>query len=606
MSERSGRPHAIDGLGVSPGIALGSALVVGRWEVDVQRYRIAAEGIRSELRRFWSARVQARKEIIALRERTADNLGSKYAAIFDAHRMILDDRKLGRETMQAISKRGINAEWALATTVNRLLEALAAVDDPYIRERGGDIQDVHVRLQRILSGGTGKRRELQLSEETIVVAHGLSPSDAIWLHQPRIVGFVTEEGGRTSHTAILANALEIPAVLGAKGATAAVHDGQRVVIDGGHGRIVIDPDPQTLEHYCREKDALSRQENEYEAESGPVSTSDGIALRVSANIEFPDEMATVERIGADGVGLYRSEFLFLTVSPSLPSQEDHAAAYRRIASACSSHPAIIRTLDLGGEKYFHKVLRSDEANPVLGLRAVRFCLAQPDIFKVQLRSLLAAATEFENIWILVPMISGLEEWRRVKELFHQTREEMRTEGIKVGEVPLGCMVEVPAAALVARHLAREADFLSIGTNDLIQYTVAIDRGNQSVAYLYDPWHPAVLSLISETILAAKEAEIPVSLCGEMGSDPLGSLTLLGLGLTHFSCNPLALPEIRSVLRRADAAEAAAVVRRARELADGASIKRYLFEHYRSLLEETIGSNLDGESGESLPSAESSG
>lgn len=575
---------ALKGTAVSAGIALGRALVIGRWELNVPRYQIAPEAIRDELRRFWSARRRCREEIRTLRDQTARSVGPKYAAIFDAHLLILDDRKLGRDVFHRIRTQQMNAEWALASSLGKLIATMQQVEDPVLRERGSDIQDVYERLLRVLGGGDNRHdSELELHEDTIVVAHTLSPSDAIWLHQPRIVGFVTEAGGPTSHTAILANALEIPAVLGVDRATEAIADGEMVVVDGIHASVVVQPTEAVLSAYRTERAAWQQHEAEDVAAPGPVLSTDGVPLQVLANIEFPEEMATCRRIGAQGVGLYRSEFLFLTVAPNLPTEEDHAEAYRKIAEAAHPDQVVIRKLDLGGEKYFHKVLEAGEANPVLGLRAVRFCLSRPDIFRTQLRGLLRVAAEVGNISILVPMISGVEEWLQVVRFVGEVREELEREGHRVPHVPLGPMIEIPGAALVAEHLALASDFLSIGTNDLIQYTLAVDRGNRRVAYLHDPWHPAVLRLIKMTIDAGRGAGIPVSLCGEMASDPLGALTLLGLGLEVFSCNPLALPEIRNLLRTASVAEAREAVKGALAMPNGAAVKLHLAERFRPVL-----------------------
>ncbi len=575
---------ALKGVGVSPGIAIGRAMVISRWEQDVPRYQIAEDKVQAELRRFWLARRQARLEIRALRDEAIRSLGPKYAAIFDAHLLILEDRRMGRELVERVREQRMNAEWALASTLGRLVGTMQQVQDPALRERGSDVEDVYDRLLRVLAGQADRREhKLELDQDTIIVAHNLSPSDGMWLHQPRIVGFVTETGGPTSHTAILANALEIAAVLGVEGATVAIADGDQVVVDGTRGAVAVRPAPGEAAAFRRQREAWRRIGEAVEAAPGPVLTKDGVSLQLLANIEFPDEMATVAKVGAGGIGLYRSEFLFLTVAPDLPTEDDHIDAYRRIARAAAPAPVVIRTLDLGGEKYFHKVLEAGESNPVLGLRAVRFCLSRPDIFRTQLRGILRVAAESRNISILVPMVSGLEEWRIVVRFVEGVRDELIQEGVRAPKTPLGAMVEIPSAALVADHLARETDFLSIGTNDLIQYTVAVDRGNRRVAHLYDAWHPAVLGLVRHTIDAGRRAGIPVSLCGEMASDPLGALTLLGLGLREFSCNPLMIPDVRAVLRAASQQDAASAVAAAVELSSGAEIRALLGERFAPVL-----------------------
>ncbi|UCF67973.1 MAG: phosphoenolpyruvate--protein phosphotransferase [Acidobacteriota bacterium] len=582
----------LSGIGVSHGIAIGRAMVLGRWQLDVPHYRVVPEEVPRELRRLARALKQARGEIEALRDQTKQRLGAKYAAIFDAHLLILDDRKLLRETRRRIRERRMNSEWAVAASVQQVLDALMSVDDPYIRERGGDITDVHERLQRIFLGQDNPHHhDLQLTADTVVVAHALNPSDAVWLHQAHIVGFVTEAGGKTSHTAILANALDIPAVLGVDEATRHARDGDLLVVDGHHGMVIVEPDEQQLDRLTAERAHLQQIEVGLVGQRGPAVTRDGIELRVAANIEFPEEMTTVRRVGAQGVGLYRSEFLFLTSSPQLPSEEDHVRAYRQIAERAEGELVVIRTLDLGGEKYFHEVLDGEETNPVLGMRAVRFCLARPDIFRTQLRGLLKVAHEVGNVWIMVPMISGLAEWRAVKSFFETIKKELREEGIDPAGVPLGCMIEVPSAALVADQLAREASFLSIGTNDLVQYTLAVDRNNLSVSYLNDPWHPAVMRLVRDTIAAGHAAGTPVSLCGEFASDPFGALTLLGLGLTMFSCTPTSIPEIRSLLRAASAWEAKRVVEEAMRLGTGREIRERVEDAFGELVENVLGPEL---------------
>ncbi len=582
----------LEGIGVSFGVAEGEALVIRRGERDVPRYRVPHPAVRAEVKRFLMARRRARDEIGRLRERAQHAVGERYAGIFDAHLAILDDRSLGRKTIALIRERQMNAEWALSSTVSDLLAAFGNLDDPFFRERGGDIEDVHERLQRILAGDAPhEERDLALERDTIIVAPSLSPSDAMWLHQPHIVGFVTEGGSRTSHTAILANALEIPAVLRVDGATEAIADGELLIVDGVAGRVILEPHEEARRTYGEQRARLRRLEPDRDGKrgAGPVRTLDGTAVHVAANIEFPEEMDTCQRVGAEGIGLYRSEFLFLATAPRLPTEDDHQRAYTTILDAAGERTVVIRTLDLGGEKYFHEVLRGGEANPVMGLRAVRFCLERPEIFRTQLRGLLRAATGRDNLKILVPMICSLEEWRAVRRFVEEVAEGLRAEGGRIAVPPLGCMIEVPAAALEARALAAEAEFFAIGTNDLVQYTLAVDRANAAVAHLYDPLHPAVLELIDRTCRAGAEAGIPVSLCGEMASEPLGAIALVGLGLTRLSCNPLLIPEIRAVLERLEAARAREVLEHARRSgATGPEIRQALLDAFLPVIRSVPG------------------
>jgi phosphotransferase system enzyme I (PtsI) len=562
----------LQGIGSSSGIAVGQALSVGRHELHVPRYRIRAEEIPRELRRFWAARRQAREEIQTLRDNAARKLGSKYAGIFDAHLLILEDRKLGRETVQRVRHRRHNVEWSLAATVNSLLTTLDAVEDPYLRERGGDIVDVHERLQRILAGATNRHAgRLDLTEDTVILAHSLSPSDAIWLNQPRIVGIATEKGGPTSHTAILAAALGIPAVLGVDRLLETAVEGEAVVVDSQAGAVLLQAG-ETAQEEFRALGVDLRRRATRAVLRGPLHTTDGVEVQVAANLEFPEEMAALERVGAQGVGLFRTEFLWLARGGSAPDEDEHLEAYRRLLSIDLQAPVVIRTLDLGGEKLpSGDARREEEPNPVMGLRAVRYCMAHPGIFRAQLRAVFRAAAETNRVWIMVPMISGLEEWRAVRRFVERVRDELAREGVIVPQVPLGCMIEVPSAALVADRLAREADFLSIGSNDLIQYALAVDRGNSRVAYLHDPWHPAVLRLIRMAVDAGRAAGIPVTFCGEMSSDPLGALTLLGLGVTRFSCTPSQIATVRETVAAASARRWAELVEEASSLPTGREI-----------------------------------
>lgn len=573
------------GIGSGSGIAVGLALVVGRHELHVPRYRIRAEEIPRELRRFWSARRQAREEILALRENAARKLGPKYAGIFDAHLLILEDRKLGRETVSRVRHRRHNIEWSLAATVHQMLSTLDAVDDPYLRERGGDLVDVHERMQRVLAGGANRHAgQLDLAEKTVVVAHALSPSDALWLNQPNIVGFVTEKGGPTSHTAILAAALEIPAVLGVDRLLETVRDGEPIVVDSARGEAVLHLGEAELDAFRRRGDAL-RERAVRPAVRGPLRTRDGVDVLLAANVELPEEIAVLRRVGAEGIGLFRTEFLWLARGGASPDEEEHLETYRALLAPDLGGPTVIRTFDLGGEKLpAAEARREEEPNPVMGLRAVRYCLAHPHVFRTQLRAILRVAAEREGVWIMVPMITSLEEWRAARRFVEEVREELAREGTTPPPVPLGCMVEVPSAALVADRLAREADFLSIGSNDLIQYTLAVDRSNSRVAYLHDPWHPAVLRLVRWTVAAGRDAQIPVSFCGEMASTPLGALTLLGLGLTRLSCTPSQIPVVREVLAAASQRNWIELVEEAMALPTGREIRERLEAEAARLLQ----------------------
>ncbi len=566
----------IRGIGASPGIAVGKALVIESQDASIFRVPIEPEGVEEEVRRFLAARDAARDQLLAIRTRVAGNLGESYAQIFDAQLLILDDASLTGESINRIRSEMVNAEWALRTVVARFLKFFSEMEDPYIKERGGDIEDVHLRLQTLLAGRRDHHDLSELTEDTVIISHSLSPSDAAGLHHERIVGLAIDVGGRTSHTAILAQALGIPAVVGLHDASARVRSGDIVVVDGEEGAIELSPPPEVIVESARRRaEIVERESALLAAKDLPSVTSDGVAVALLANIEFPDELPQALRYGAAGVGLYRSEFLYLMRSPDLPTEDEHWQAYDQIARATNGAETVIRTLDLGGEKYFHTVLDKEGANPVLGLRAIRFCLKRTDVFRTQLRGLLRASVS-RNIRVMLPLISGVAELRAAKRILSEVQQELAADGVPHNpDLDLGIMIEVPSAAVISDILAREVRFFSIGTNDLIQYSLAIDRGNESVAYLYQPLHPAILRMMAQVVHSAARAGIDVSICGEMASDPLAVPILIGLGIRKLSMNAAAIPVVRAMVRRISASAAEQLARRLLDLATPEEIEEEL-------------------------------
>lgn len=551
------------GVAVSPGVAVGRVvLLLNPAEPEVAAL-IPPDRVGMEIERFHRAREAARNELRALRDRIHKALGDHYTGILEAQLLIVEDAQLVSRTTQRIEVDRVSAELALRQTIDELTRAFESVDDGYLRERGGDLDDVHRRLQRQLRGGPGLGWASLPDGPLVVVARALGPSDAITLLPGAISGVATDVGGPTSHTAILAQALSVPAVVGLHDLSLHVRPGEPIVVDGDSGRVELLPDDAALAGaWARQEASRARDHAMASDRVLPSVTQDGVDVALRANIEFPEEVERALRYGARGVGLYRSEFLYVSRAPRLPSEDDHYHTYRDIGSQVAPHPAVIRTLDLGGEKYFHTGLERDEANPAMGLRAVRFCLRRPDIFGPQLRGFLRAAAHAE-LRLLVPLVSHAEEIREVRRLLHREAEALKAAGREVrADVPVGIMIEVPAAAVAADLLAQEADFLSLGTNDLIQYALGVDRGNDAVNYLYQPLHPAVLRMLRFVVHSARTRGIAAALCGEMAADATLTGVLLGLGLRELSVQPRAIGPVRRAIRAIRVAEATEAVEQA--------------------------------------------
>ena len=537
-----------EGIGVSPGIAFAGIYVVRDDLDEVARYHIAPSRIADEIGRFEAGLIQTRMQILEMQERIAKSIGAKDAAIFDAHLLVVEDRTLIDEVLRKLKTDLCNVEWAFQEVATRYAETLSKIDDPYLRERALDIQDVTKRVIRNLQGKAPKAF-LSLSGPHILVAHNLTPSDTASMSRENVLGIATDLGSRTSHAAILARSLTIPAVLGLHDITAKVDTGQHVLLDGNDGLLIVNPAPQTLACYRELESRRAKVTAQLkELRETTSTTRDGCHIVLSANIELPEDVDAVAANGAEGIGLYRTEFLYLN-RKTLPAEEEQYETYRSVAEQVRPNPLIIRTFDLGGDKLAEGVADvTDELNPFLGWRAIRFCLENQDIFKTQLRAILRASA-VGNIKVMFPMISGLDELRRAIAVLEECKQQLRNSRAEVAErVEVGAMIEIPSAAICASALAREVDFFSIGTNDLIQYALAVDRVNEKIAYLYEPTHPAILRLLKMVADAAHANRIWVGVCGEMAGDVALVPLLLGLGMDELSASATLVPRVKRAVQ----------------------------------------------------------
>ena len=537
-----------EGAGVSPGMACGKIHVVRDDLDDVPRYRIAPSQVPDEIGRFETALIQTRMQILEMQQRIAESIGAKDAAIFDAHLLVVEDRTLIDEVLRKLETELCNVEWVFQEVATRYAETLNKIDDPYLRERALDIQDVTKRVVRNLQGKAPKTF-LALSESHILVAHNLTPSDTASMNRANVLGIATDLGSRTSHAAILARSLNIPAVVGLHDITAKLETGQHVLVDGSDGLLIVNPAPETIGHYAELESRRARVVAQLkELRTTRSTTRDGRHIVLSANIELPEDVEAVAANGAEGIGLYRTEFLYLNRT-TLPTEDEQFETYRKVAERVRPDPLIIRTFDLGGDKLAPGTVDiTDELNPFLGWRAIRLCLENIDIFKTQLRAILRASA-VGNIKIMFPMISRLEELRGAKAVLAECHQELRRSGVPLDEeIEVGAMIEIPSAAICANVLATEVDFFSIGTNDLIQYTLAVDRVNEKIAHLYEPTHPAILRLLKMIAEAAHAHHIWVGVCGEMAGDVALVPLLLGLGMDELSAGATSVPRVKRAVQ----------------------------------------------------------
>src|SRR5438046_3996939 len=565
MSGGARQEIRFEGAGVSPGMACGKIHVVRDDLDDVARYRIAPSQVPDEIGRFETALIQTRMQILEMQQRIAESIGAKDAAIFDAHLLVVEDRTLIDEVLRKLETDLCNVEWVFQEVAGRYAETLSKIDDPYLRERALDIQDVAKRVVRNLQGKAPKAF-LALTEPHILVAHNLTPSDTASVTRKHVLGNAPDPRGRTSHTAIMARSFTIPAIVGLHDITTKLETGQYVLLDGTDGVLIVEPTAQTLAKYeeieSKRAQVVAQLKELRETTS---TTRDGHHIVLSANIELPDDVEAVFANGAEGIGLYRTEFLYLNRN-TMPTEQEQYETYREVAERVQPHPLIIRTFDLGGDKLAAGTVdMTDELNPFLGWRAIRFCLENIDIFKTQLSAILRAST-VGNVKIMFPMISGLDELRGAISVLAECKEELCASKIDIGDkTEVGAMIEIPSAAISADVLAREIDFFSIGTNDLIQYALAVDRVNERIAHLYQPTHPAVIRLLKMIADAAHANDIWVGVCGEMAGDVALIPLLLGLGMDELSAGATLVPRVKRAVQSLAISECRELVEEALKL-----------------------------------------
>jgi phosphotransferase system enzyme I (PtsI) len=546
------------GIPVSAGVSRGKILVLGRASTAIPRRELVENDLPGEVHRLEQALLKTRREILEVQRKVSAGMGAAESGIFEAHLLVLEDRVLLDEVLRTIEEQKANAEYAFHIVAEKYITALAAIEDEYLRERAADMRDV---TTRILNNLLGRGEEIDLkkiTEPCIIISYDLNPSTTAQMDRKSVLGFATDVGGKTSHTAIMARSMRIPAVVGLKNLSSELESGQYALLDGFNGLVILNPTDQTLFEYGQMmRNQVSLEEKLRDIQNKPAVTLDGRQIVLSANVEQPEDSAEVLANGAEGVGLFRTEYLFINRN-ELPSEEEQYRAYHKVAAALKPQPVVIRTMDLGGDKGVDHLNMPTELNPFLGWRAIRYCLQEKPVFRTQLRAILRASAA-GNVKIMYPMISGVDELKEANALVEQYKAELRAENIPFDEnLEVGAMIEIPSAAVVADALAKRVKFFSLGTNDLIQYTLAVDRLNERVAHLYEPTHPAILRLIKTTVDAAHKNQVWVSVCGEMAGDPVLAPLLLGLGVDELSATPSLVPAVKFIIRRLKMDEARAL------------------------------------------------
>ncbi len=578
-ADQGKKTFVLKGIGVSPGVVIGKAYRFDPLDAQVSFYKLNNEDlIPHEIERFKKALKESSKQLLEIQENLKKTNVTEPLYIIDVHVLLLSDKKFVNRTIKYIRRLGVNAEWALRMTLDHYKQIFEGVEDIYI---SGRISDVQYIVQRILRNLSGEKHEIVWDvgqEGVVIVSHDLSPADTAQMKLDKIVGFATDSGGRTSHTAIVARSMELPAVVGLDNVTRFVRTGDDIIVDGTSGLVVVNPYSDMLKRYEEKKRHYDDAKDEYlKYAKLPAVTLDHHHVQIGSNIEFIEEIPSAITHGAEYIGLYRTEFLYI-YRDDLPTEEDHFNNYRQVVTEKNLAWSTIRTFDLGGDKFPNYQKQAKELNPQMGLRAIRFCLKEVELFKTQLRAIWRVSA-LGKVKILFPMISCIDEIREAKRLMEETRQELLSQGVPIAErMDIGAMIEVPAAAVIADQLAQEVDYFSIGTNDLIQYSLAIDRSNERVTYLYEPLHPAVLRLIKGIVDQAHEAKIRVAMCGEMAGDPLCCLILLGMQLDELSMNHLAIPRIKRIIQQSTLLEAMNLLKQAMSYNNAGDVRAYVQDY----------------------------
>ncbi len=584
------RSFVLKGIGVSQGIVIGKAYLFDRFDARVSFYRLRDKDLVSqETKRFRAALKESEKQLMEVKKKLRELAGREPLYIIDVHLLILRDKMFINHTIKYIEDLCINAEWAIKMTIDRYRDIFDKVEDEYLKGRISDIRYVGQMITRNLAGGK-KDIVPDIGGKGIIIAVDLSPADTAQMMINKVQGFATDMGGKTSHTAIVARAVEIPAVVGLESITKMVRTNDDIIIDGSAGLVLVNPDPEMIKVYDDKRRYFEiAQENFLKYARLPAVTRDNYKVDIGGNIEFIEEIPSAISHGAEGIGLYRTEFIYINRG-QLPTEEEHFSNYRSIVGVEGLKWATIRTFDLGGDKFYSDPKLAKEMNPQMGLRAIRFCLKEVDMFKVQLRAI-ARASAFGKTRIMFPMISGIEEIREAKRIFFEVKDDLVAKGIPVGDdIEIGVMIEVPSAVIIADELAKEVDFFSIGTNDLIQYALAIDRINERVTYLYEPLHPAVLRLIKRVIDVGHDAGVRVAMCGEMAGEPAYIMILLGLEIDELSMNPLAIPRVKKVIQESTLQESKALLEKVMTFSSAAVIREFVYNYMRERFPEEFQAN----------------